>query len=423
MERQGTRRVFIVIDREPIRSGMVAEALIPGGKVFEAQRIPEIEAVKQREGHIDGLFVASEIGNLVTNCQRLHDLYPDTPIYVTGQVPLSMLKELVAAGVQDTLSLPIDVTQLNLMRTPTPAVQQTTVRKESILADATLPVDFGAQPPVTRERIIAVGSVKGGEGKTTVAVQLGMHLAKQGLSVLLIDADFTGNATDFARGETINTIAEFDPEKYKPPLDREILENKLVLHKPTGLKILASPVDTYQTVTTEMLRNAIESYKPYYSILIIDLHQGYTPLFHTAKEFATDMIILSIPDLERLDRVREMAEKMRERGVSHKNVSVIVNRVKGDDDVQKVRVALKEFDFPVFSLPYTAQFEKITDRPPLFQDPKLPYARAFRRFLSEGLGFHKKAERTETKPKQNKKRKKQGLFASLLQLAQKGATR
>ena len=46
--------------------------------------------------------------------------------------------------------------------------------------------------------IITVGGIKGGTGKTTIAVNLAIELTKAHQDVLLIDADDQGTATDFS---------------------------------------------------------------------------------------------------------------------------------------------------------------------------------------------------------------------------------
>ena len=46
-------------------------------------------------------------------------------------------------------------------------------------------------------KIIVVGGIKGGGGKTTVATNLAISLVVAGFNVLLIDADDQETATDF----------------------------------------------------------------------------------------------------------------------------------------------------------------------------------------------------------------------------------
>lgn len=52
--------------------------------------------------------------------------------------------------------------------------------------------------------VYTIGGIKGGSGKTTLAVSLTVLLANSGKNVLLVDADRQGTATDFAQWRTEN---------------------------------------------------------------------------------------------------------------------------------------------------------------------------------------------------------------------------
>jgi chromosome partitioning protein len=76
--------------------------------------------------------------------------------------------------------------------------------------------------------IYTIGGIKGGSGKTTLAVSLAVMLSKHGRKVLLVDADKQGTATDFStwRTETLGDTGFTSIQLAEIAVRNEILKLK-----------------------------------------------------------------------------------------------------------------------------------------------------------------------------------------------------
>ena len=80
------------------------------------------------------------------------------------------------------------------------------------------------------KNIIAVSSGKGGVGKTTIAVNLAISLARKGYNVGLLDADVFGPSVP----------KMFDAEKYRPEVKRENNIDHIIPLTKFGVKVLST---------------------------------------------------------------------------------------------------------------------------------------------------------------------------------------
>lgn len=90
-------------------------------------------------------------------------------------------------------------------------------------------------------KTIVVYGPKGGNGATTIAVNLAVALKNEETPIALVDANLQfGDIAVFLNEQVRNTVLDLAPRADE--LDVEVVQNVMINHAPTGIKILAAPV-------------------------------------------------------------------------------------------------------------------------------------------------------------------------------------
>ncbi|MFO1519810.1 MAG: P-loop NTPase [bacterium] len=197
-------------------------------------------------------------------------------------------------------------------------------------------IGFKKQPPSldlppAQARVIAVASGKGGTGKTTFTTNLAIALRKEGLRVLIVDADF-GLANDHLllgiepKGDVADVIA-----------GRKDIRDVL-LEGPEGIHLIPGGVgltdlSTLQDYEVQSLARDVGSLEPDYDIILLDLAAGVSPQIMRFLNPAHEIILVTNPEVTALLDAYGLIKCLSSWNVERKmEVQVIQNRVKSRED-------------------------------------------------------------------------------------------
>ena len=268
-------------------------------------------------------------------------------------------------------------------------------------------------------KVIAVTNQKGGVGKTTTAVNLGVGLARHGKKVLLVDTDPQGSLTvsmgiknpdelDTTISDLMQVIVENG--SLTPP-DQGILKNSEGVDLvPSNISLSSFEVSLVNTMSREtVLRTYLNEVKRQYDYILVDCSPSLGMLTLNALTAADRVIIpvqshyLPVKGLEQLLRTvskvqRQLNSNLKISGIlitmteSRTNFSKEISQLVRNAYGKAIRVYDTEIPRGIKAAEMSARGTSIFSF-----DPRSPIATAYEKFTKEVLEHEKRREKYPTR--------------------------
>ncbi len=184
-----------------------------------------------------------------------------------------------------------------------------------------------ASAAVSYGKVILVYSPKGGTGSTTVAINLGMTLQSEETPVALVDGNLEfGDLAVFLNLQGKLNIV--DLASRADELDPEIVEEVMINHHASGVKILSCPQrpEYAESVNGEQFGKVLDYLRRLYSYIVIDAASSLTDVTLAALDTADVILLITTQDIPSIKNARLFLDLVDVLKISRRRVVFIMNK-------------------------------------------------------------------------------------------------
>ena len=187
-------------------------------------------------------------------------------------------------------------------------------------------------------RKIVVTSGKGGVGKTTVCANLGVALARFNKRVALVDVDLGLNNLDVVMGVENKVVFDIvDVIENKCRANQALIQD---INYPNLYIMPSAHSYNKSQVTAENVKKVVEMLDDLFDFVLIDCPAGIDEPFKRAIIGADEALIIATPHASSLRDADKVLMVLKNYNIQ--NVSLVVNRVRGDMVLNKEMIDSKK---------------------------------------------------------------------------------
>ncbi|HKL10302.1 MAG TPA: response regulator [Clostridia bacterium] len=305
--------------RELIKRYLMTEKVIevvgeadtgPAAVELAGRLMPDIVLIYSEMQQMDGYEACEKIAETCRNT---------SVIIMAREIGAEQVRKAMVSGAKDYITLPLDINRLI-----------STIRltyKKSVKFEIPKASDERQDKKDSREgRIIGIFSTKGGVGKTTIALNLAVDMAKKSRKrIALVDLDLQfGDVALMANLEPEMTIADIMEETAS--IDTSTI-NGLMTEYTTNLMVLASPPspEYAEYIGGESIREILAFLRQTYDYIIIDMASSFSDATLAALDFADEIFMVSAMDIVSVKNVKIGIEIMKSLEYPDEKIKILVN--------------------------------------------------------------------------------------------------
>ncbi|MBN1312997.1 MAG: response regulator [Anaerolineae bacterium] len=305
-------KLLIVDDNEGTCDGIAQLLRMQYGDDIEIVGFAEngavaVERAQTLNPHIVLMDINMPIMNGIEATEQIIRSAPQTKIImVTVQGSTEYLQKAFRCNASDYVTKPINPSDLY------EAIDRYLI---SPAPDTPPPAITTTPPPpaVAAGHIIGIVGFKGGAGKTTLAVNLGIGLAKADKRVVLVDGDIlfgdAGISLNVTGKNTILDLARMatDPDD----IDPEVADVILASHE-SGLRLLLAPTDPgdVQAVSSTVMGHLLDFLKRHFDYVIVDTSRNVDDVLLATIQSADHLIVVTTAAMSAIKDTRFMFSEL-----------------------------------------------------------------------------------------------------------------
>lgn len=242
-------------------------------------------------------------------------------VMVVHELSTEVLQAAMRSGISDVVALSAEAGQLR------EAVERAAQHLNQVApapAAPPLATDGGG----SRGRVITVFSTKGGAGKSFVATNLAVLLARRSdRPVALVDGDLQFGDVAVMLG-LVPSHTIIDAVNQSDRLDASLLQSLLIEHVPSGLQVLAAPVEPAlaESVSLPHFRRVLDVLTSFCSHVVIDTPASFNDIVLGLLERTDDIVLMAGMDIPNIKNTKIGLQTLRLLHVPDSKVKLTLNR-------------------------------------------------------------------------------------------------